>query len=469
MNTSESKGLSRRDLIKTAGVVAAASALAGVGVPFVHAAESNTIQIALVGCGGRGTGAIGNALNSKNGPCKLVAMADVFEDKLKSSHKNLSGDDKIGKMVDVPDDRKFIGFDGYKKAMDCLKPGDIVVLTTPLAFRWVHFTYAIEKGLNVFMEKPLTADGPTTKKMLKLGEESVKKNLKVGVGLMCRHCVVRGELFKRLKDGAIGDLTLLRAYRMKGPEADCFTNRTPEGMSDLEWQIRKFHGYLWASGGCYSDFLIHNIDECCWMKDAWPVMAQATGGRHYHEWAGKPAVDQNFDHYAVEYTYADGTKLLLQGRTMDGCDPQEFASYATGTKGAAVISFSSHTPARSRIQTSFDLTKKEGVTWHGPKDEPNPYDLEWDDLLDAIRNDKPYNEVKRGTEASLVSSMGRMAAHTGRLIKWDDILNCEHEFAPNVDKLVLGGPAPLLADKDGRYPVPQPGRVTKQEYSSASV
>jgi predicted dehydrogenase len=469
VNSTEKNSVSRRDLLKSAGVVAAASALAGVAVPFVHAAESNTIQLALVGCGGRGTGAVGDALNSKNGPCKLVAMADVFKDKLETSHKNLSGDEKLGKMVDVPDDRKFVGFDAYKKAMDCLKPGDVVLLTTPLAFRWVHFAYAIEKGLNVFMEKPLTADGPTTKKMLKLGEESVKKNLKVGVGLMCRHCIVRGELFKRLKDGAIGDITLLRAYRMKGPEADCFTNRTPEGMSDLEWQIRKFHGFLWASGGCYSDFLIHNIDECCWMKDAWPVMAQATGGRHYHEWAGKPAVDQNFDHYAVEYTFADGTKLLLQGRTMDGCDPQEFASFATGTKGAAVISQSSHTPARSRIQTNFDLAKKDGVTWHGPKEEPNPYSLEWDDLLDAIRNDKPYNEVKRGAEASLVSSMGRMAAHTGRLVKWDDILNCEHEFAPNVDKLVLGGPAPLLADKDGKYPVPQPGKVTKREYEVEKV
>ena len=471
MNSSEKNGLSRRDVLKSAGVAAAATALAGVSVPFVHAAESNTIQIALVGCGGRGTGAIFNALNSKNGPCKLVAMADVFKDRQESSYQTFQNDEKISKMVDVPEDRRFLGFDAYKKAMDCLKPGDIVVLTTPLAFRWVHFTYAIEKGLNVFMEKPLTADGPTSKKMFKLGEESVKKNLKVGVGLMCRHCVVRGELFKRIKGGAIGDITLLRAYREKGPEADCFTNRTPPGVSDLEWQIRKFHGYLWASGGCYSDFLIHNIDECCWMKDAWPVMAQATGGRHYREWDKKPAVDQNFDHYAVEYTFPDGTKLLLQGREMDGnFNAQEFASFATGTKGAAVISSSSHTPAHSRIQTGFDLSKKEGVTWQWPtRDEPNPYDLEWDDLLDAIRNDKPYNEVKRGVEASLTASMGRMAAHTGQLIKWDDILNCEHEFAPNVDKLVLGGPSPLPADKDGKYPVPEPGRVTKFEYQPVKV
>jgi predicted dehydrogenase len=417
----------------------------------------------LVGCGGRGTGAVVNALNSKYGPCKLIAMADVFKDRQESSHKTLMND-SVSKMVDVPDDRKFLGFDAYKKAMDSLKTGDVVILTTPLAFRGLHFAYAIEKGLNVFMEKPLTADGPTTKKMFKLGEESVKKNLKVGVGLMCRHCIVRGELFKRLKDGAIGDITLLRAYREKGPEADCFTNRTPEGVSDLEWQIRKFHGYLWASGGCYSDFLIHNVDECCWMKDAWPIMAQATGGRHYHEWAGKPAVDQNFDHYSVEYTYGDGTKLWLQGRTMDGCDPQEFASYATGTKGAAIISYSSHTPARSRIQTNFDLSKKDGITWHGPKEEPNPYDLEWDDLLLAIRGDKPYNEVKRGAEASLTASMGRMAAHTGRLVKWDDILNCDHEFAPGLDKLTSESPAPLQPDAKGRYPVPQPGIITKHEY-----
>jgi predicted dehydrogenase len=474
VKTTENKGLSRRDVIKTAGVVAAASSLAGVTIPFVHAAESNTIQMAIVGCGGRGTGAVFNAVNAKGGPVKLVAMADAFKDRLDSSYKTMQNDGNVAKHMDVPQDRKFIGFEAYKHAMDCLKPGDIVILTTPLAFRSPHFAYAIDKGLNLFMEKPLTADGPKSKIMFELGEKSVQKNLKVGVGLMCRHCVVRKELFKRIQDGAIGDITLLRAYREKGPEADCFVNAVPSGMNELEWQIRKFHGFLWASGGCYNDFLIHNIDECCWMKNAWPVMAQATGGRQYHDWRGKPAVDQNFDHYAVEYTFGDGTKLLLQGRTMDGnYNTSEFASFATGTKGAAVISTSSHTPAHSRIQTGFDLSKKQGVTWawpnvqHPSREEPNPYDLEWNDLLEAIRADKPYNEVKRGVEASLTASMGRMAAHTGQLVKWDDMLNCEQEFAPGVDKFVIGGPAPLQADKDGRYPVPQPGKVTKQEYADS--
>ncbi|HVS36975.1 MAG TPA: Gfo/Idh/MocA family oxidoreductase, partial [Gemmataceae bacterium] len=399
------------------------------------------------------------------GPCKLVAMADVFKDRQESSYKNLAGDDKIGKMVEVPPDRRFIGFDAYKKAMDCLNPGDIVILTTPPAFRWVHFTYAIDKGLNVFMEKPVAVDGAAAKRMFALADAANKKNLKVGVGLMCRHSPARAELYQRIRDGAIGELTLLRAYRMMGPEASCFSGVKPANMDELEYQIRRFHSFLWASGGCYSDFLIHHIDECCWMKDAFPIMASATGGRHYRELNGVPQIDQNFDHYAVEYTYKDGTKLLLQGRTMPNCS-QLFASYGIGSKGSCVISEASHAPARVRTYKGFDVTNKEDITWryNNGKDEGNPYDIEWDDLLDAIRNNKPYNEAPRGTEASLVTAMGRIAAHTGQVVKRDDYLNKCVEMAPDVDKLTIGGAAPVLADKDGKYPVPQPGIVKTKEY-----
>ena len=453
-----SSGLNRRELLKTTGAAAAVSALANVTIPSVHAAEDNTIQLALVGCGGRGTGAAENALRTTNGPTKLVAMADVFPDKLNSSHGNLKT--MFDKQVDVPDDRKFIGFDGYQKAMDCLKPGDVVMLTTPPAFRWVMFSYAIQKGLNVFMEKPLTVDGPGTRKMLQLGEESVKKNMKVGVGLMCRHCAARGELHKRIKDDAIGDITLLRAYRVVGPTATAFATAKPNGISELHYQIKNFHAFLWLSGGAYSDFLIHNLDECCWMKDAWPVEAKAFGGRMYRD----NYVDQNFDTYTVEYTFADGAKLMLEGRCMEGCY-NEFASYAHGTKGSAVISTSSHSPAKCKIYKSQKIGNKEDLVWaYGPK-EPNPYQLEWDDLMAAIRSDKPYNEVKRGAEASMVASMGRMAAHTGQVVTWDDILTCDHEFAPTVDRLTLDGPSPLPAGPDGKYPIPQPGKVTKREYA----
>src|SRR5258706_5611428 len=191
---------SRRAFIKNTGRLAAASALAGVALPHVHAAENNTIQLALIGCGGRGSGAAANALETKKGPVTLSAMADVFEDRLASSHKELKS--KFNDLVDVPADKKYIGFDAYKKAMDTLKPGDIAILATPPAFRWVHFKYAIEKGLNVFMEKPIAVDAPTGRRMIELAEEAKKKSLKVGVGLMVRHCRGRQKLYENLKQGA---------------------------------------------------------------------------------------------------------------------------------------------------------------------------------------------------------------------------------------------------------------------------
>jgi predicted dehydrogenase len=456
VSNTPSSGVTRRDLIQATGGLAAASAFAGVAAPFVHAGENNTIQLALVGCGGRGTGAAGNALSVKNGPTKLVAMADVFPERLKASYKNL--EEPFAKQLDVPEERRFVGFDAYKKAMDCLRPGDVAILATPPAFRWPHLDYAIQKGINVFMEKPVTVDGPSTRRMLKLGEESVKRNLKVGVGLMCRHCAARDELFKRIKDGQIGDLILLRAYRQHGPVGSAFTRPKPDNISELMYQVKRFHAFLWASGGCYSDFYIHNIDECCWMKDAWPVQAKASGGRHYRG----DNIDQNFDSYSVEYTFADGAKLLMEGRTMSGCH-QEFASYAHGAKGSAIISSSSHTPARCRIYKGQNFVSKD-LDWRYPDREPDPYQLEWEHLIEAIRQDKPYNEVKRGAEASLVTSMGRMAAHTGNVVTYEQMLNCEHEFAPDVDKLTMDSPAPVRAGEDGKYPLPEPGKKTKREY-----
>ncbi|HSH92657.1 MAG TPA: Gfo/Idh/MocA family oxidoreductase [Roseimicrobium sp.] len=450
----------RRDFIKTTGTVAAASALAGVVLPHVHAQGSDQIQIALVGCGGRGTGAAANALSS-SGPPKIVAMADIFEAKLSSSHENLKK--KFNDQVAVPDDHKFIGFDGYKKAMDCLKPGDIVILTTPCAFRWVHFKYAIEKNLHVFMEKPVAADAPTARRMIELGEEAKKKNLKVGVGLMVRHCRGRQELFDRVQKGEIGDILAMRAYRMHGPVGSAFSPKAPEGMSDLKYQISRFHSFLWLSGGLFSDFYIHQIDECSWIKSAqlknpWPVKCHAIGGRHYRG----DNIDQNFDSYQVEYTYEDGTKLFMYGRTMFGC-MDNFSSVAHGSKGMAFITTASHTPGKCRIFKGQNV-KSEDLVWAYPQPEANPYQLEWDDLISAIRHNEPYNEVKRGAEASLVASMGRFAAHTGQEVTYEDFYNNDHEFAPDIDKLTMDGPSPLPSDADGKYPIPEPGIKKKREY-----
>jgi predicted dehydrogenase len=448
----------RRDFIKTTGKLAAVSALAGVAIPHVHAAGSDLIRLALVGCGGRGTGAVADALTTaKSGPIKLVAMADVFENRLNSSYETLKG--HSADLIDVGD-RKFVGFDGYKKAMDCLKPGDLAIFATPPAFRWPHFEYAIQKNLNVFMEKPVTVDGPTSRRMLQLGEEAGKKNLKVGVGLMCRHCDARAALREQIMDGKIGDIILMRAYRMHGPVGFFASDPKPAGVSDLMYQVQRFHSFLWASGGAFSDFYIHNIDECCWMKNAWPVRAHGLGGRHYRG----NSVDQNFDTYSVEYTFDDGTKLVLEGRTINGCH-DEFASYAHGTKGMAIISTAAHTPARCRIFKGHNV-KSGDLVWRAAREEPNPYQLEWVHLINAIRNNKPYNEVKHGVEASLVTSMGRMAAHTCQVITYEDFLNNDHEFAPGIDKLNEKSPAPLAAGPDGLYPVPQPGINRKREYGA---
>lgn len=451
---------SRREFLKDTGRIAvataAASTLVSGGSRFVHAAEDNAIGVALIGCGGRGTGAAVNALSAQAGPTKLVALADVFESRLKASAASLSG--KFGPQGTVPAENQFIGFDAYKKAIDCLKPGDVAIMATPPAFRWLQFSYAIEKGVNVFMEKPITVDGPTTKKMLELGKAADAKGLKVGVGLMCRHCKARQELAKRIADGQLGDVLLLRAYRMAGPTGTAACGPKPDGISELMYQIQNFHGFLWLSGGAVSDFLIHNIDEGCWAKGAWPVSARASGGRHYRG----SNVDQNFDHYSIEYTFADGTKLQVEGRTMPGCQ-NEFATFVHGSKGAAIFSSAGHIPARSRIFKGQRF-EKEDLVWEYPQPEPNPYQVEWEDLITAIRENQPYSEVERGAMASIVTSMGRMAAHTGRLITLDEMMNCDHEFAPDLAKLTLDGPSPLMADANGKYPVPLPGLVTDREY-----
>ena len=458
--------LSRRKFVSNTGRMATVGALAGLTLPMVHGKSGEETKLALVGCGGRGTGAASNALSVSQafGPRKLYAMADIFQYRLDQSYNGLI--QKHKELVDVSPDRKFIGFDGYQKAMDVLDPGDIVIFTTPCAFRWVHYQYAIKRGLNVFMEKPVTPDGPSSRKILELNEEAKKINLKVGVGLMCRHSQARKELKDRIDNGELGELLYLKAVRMQGRLIgwDKRKQETPDkDKTDLMYQIKNFHGFLWLSGGVYSDFNIHNIDECCWMKGMWPVKAQAMGGRHYRG----DEIDQNLDSYSVEYTFSDETKLYFQGRSMNKCY-QEFASHANGTKGYALISGPGGHRSQARIHKGqgpdSDLAWMFGQNGGGrPERETNPYQDEWEYLMDAIKNDKPHNEVERGVKASVVTSMGRMAAHVGNEVTYDQMLNCSHDFAPGVENLTMNSESPLLANADGSYPIPQPG-MKKTEY-----
>jgi predicted dehydrogenase len=452
----------RRQFLAATGGVALATAVPALAKGGFHQQGSGEIRVALVGCGGRGSGAAVNAVSVKQGPVKLVAMADVFQDRLDSSFGHLQG--AIKDKMDVPADRKFVGYDGYKHAMDCLRPGDVVILTTPPAFRWVHFQYAIEKKLNIFMEKPVTVDGPSSRKMLELNDKAKAAGLKVGVGLMSRHTVGMQQLAERIQNGEIGDIMLMRGYRMHGPAASSQSTLKPDGMSDLEYQIRRFHSFLWASGGCYADFYIHHIDHLIWMKGALPVRAQGLGGRHYKEnREGKAFVDQNFDAYAVEYTFEDGSKFFFEGRCMDGA-AGIYSSYVHGTKGVGIVARSGDFGGPQAIFKGQNMVP-EAMTWQST-DRSNPYQNEWEVLVDKIRNNLPHNEVETGVHTCVATNMGRMAAHTGQEITFEQMLNCTHEFAPDVAKLGYDTPAPVmpLADGDTVYPVPMPGIKKDREY-----
>ncbi len=454
---------SRRSFLGGIAQAATATAISGAivrssGLANAHAAGSDEIRLALIGCGGRGGGATKDALTAGKAPLKLVAMADIFSDRISIVKRSLK--EAFQDRIDVPDDRSFVGIDAYRQAIDCLRPGDIAILATPPAFRAPHFAAAIDKGVHVFMEKPISIDGPSTHRMIALADKAATKGLKVGVGLMARHCDRRQELFERLRNGEAGDLLMFRGYRMHPASQglDLFPG-PPEGMSELLWQAKRFHSFLWASGGFFSDYYIHHIDEVCWMKGAWPVKAEGIGGRHFH---GK-LDDQNFDSYAVEYTFDDGAKFFYNAHLMKNCN-QKFGVFGAGSKGAFTISTSGHSPAKPTIYKSQRM-EKDNILWTAEQPEPNPYRREWEHLVDAIVADAPYNEVVRGAEASLVTAMGRFAAHTGRGVTYDEMLACPDDLTAGVESLRADSPPLLPRKADGTYPVPMPGRY-KFEYRS---
>jgi len=427
-------------------MVAAGSALAGVAIPPVHAAADNTIRLALIGSSYRGSGAVGNAMSVPGVSVKLVAMADLFEQRLSRSHKALSK--LFGDRIDVPADRQFLGFDAYRKAIDCLRPGDIALLTTWSAFRATHLEYAVEKGGNVFMEKSIAPDPAGIRRVLRAGELAKEKNLKISTGLMCRHSSARQALIERISDGALGQVQLVRAYRMEFRRP-----LGPKKADDLElyWQIRNPEKFLWVAGGYFHDRTIHLVDEMCWLKDSWPVAAHGVGGRS----PDGTDLSQNLDAYSIEYTFADGTKGMVVGRYFADCHP-EFATYAHGTKCAAQFSGNIHAP-KVRIHRNQQITG-DNIAWEPPKEQVSPYVEEWRVLLDAIRHDRPHNEVERSAYSDLATIMGRAAVHSGKVITWDAAMASDFAYCPEIDRLTPDSPAPAKADASGRYPIPIPGR-----------
>jgi predicted dehydrogenase len=433
---------SRRQFLQRSGTALAGAALAGPLARSVHASEDNTIQVVLVGCGGRGTGAAAQALSTE-GPTRLVAMADVFEDRLAGSLKRLST--QLKDKVDVPPDRQFVGLDGYKKAIDAIDPGGVVLLATPPCFRPIHLEYAVQKSCNVFMEKSFAVDAPGIRRVLKAGEEAAKKNLKIAGGLMSRHYLPLEQAVQKIHDGAIGKVITCWAYREHGPVG--FTPKKPD-QSLMAHQIRNYSCFTWVNGSFILDWLIHNLDVCCWVKDAWPVSAQGQGGRQVRQHA-----DQLFDHYAVEYTFPDGTRLFAQGRHMANTWGF-FGDVIHGATGSAVLGEGIKEP---RVYKTHERTKENQI-WEYRGAPCNHYQVEHDLLFAAIRQDKPYNETERSACAAMTGILGRMAAESGKEITWDEALQSDLELAPGLEDITsLDAPAPVQPDQDGNYPIAMPG------------
>jgi len=391
------------------------------------------LKVALVGCGGRGTGAASQALSTQAN-LKLVALADVQPNKLAASLADLQK--AHAEKVEVPPDHQFTDFDGYQKAIAL---ADVVILATSPGFRPIHFEEAVRQGKHVFMEKPVATDAPGVRQVLAAAAEAKKKNLKVGVGLQRRHKPGYLEIVKRIQDGALGELMLLRVY-WDGGSRDGVERMADE--TEMHYQIRNWYYFTWLSGDHIVEQHVHNIDVANWIKGEHPVRASGMGGRQVRN---AKRHGQIYDHHFVEFEYADGTRLLSQCRQIPHCWPNVSES-VVGTKGSAEL-----------INDRNVFTIKGAGAWRFPKEQRpvDPYQQEHDDFFAAILNDQPYNEAEFGAMSTMTGILGRFCTYSGKQTEWEEAFNSKVELLP---KIFSWDAQPLvLPDANGWYPVAMPG------------
>jgi predicted dehydrogenase len=439
---------SRRNFLKQSGAFAAAGAVLASGVvPRVHAAESSTINIALVGCGGRGRSAVRQAL-AADPNVKLRAVADVFRNNPRNTAADLKRDfenQEKGHVIDLPPERIFDdGFDTYKKAMDTLSPGDVVLLTTPPAFRPLHYAYAVEKGLHVFAEKPVAVDIPGLKSLMESNKKAKEKGLKVGVGLNNRHYLRTEETVKALQDGMLGELHSFLVYRCH--QAHSLGQRGD--LTPLQQQLRRIFNFNWTTGGFIVDALIHNLDICSWAHQQLPVAALGMGGRLFRR-----DQDELIDNASVQYTFPDGKIMHMYTVTMNNTWTG-FQSVIHGTKGCAILGEGVNDPKL------YENRDREKPFWSPTTEWNDSYQTEHDRLFKAIRDNQEWNELETGIDATFTPIMGRMAIETGQQITAEQAWASTFQYAPNIAELTLDGDSPVMPDANGDYRVPMPGRAT---------
>ncbi len=422
---------SRRRFLKTSATLVGASVAAELSIKrAAHAAGSDVLRVGLIGCGGRGTGAASQALRA-DPHVKLVAMGDAFQDRLNSSLANLKKDPEIAAKIDVAPERSFVGFDAYLKVID--SGVDVVLLCEPPHFRPRHLKAAIDAGKHVFAEKPVAVDAPGVRSVLATCEEARKKQLSVVSGLCLRYSLGFGEVISRLHDGAIGSIHTMQANDFRGPL--WIKPRQPD-WTDMHWQMRNWYYFTWLSGDFNVEQHVHLLDVCSWiMQGEYPVRAIGTGGRQIRTAAEYGNI---YDHHAVIYDYAGGTKLFAQCRQQPGCH-SDICAYATGTKGTAELR-EGKPSISGETQWKYD---NRGI-------EDSFYQTEHDELFASIRSGKPINNGEYMAKSTLLAIMGRMATYTGQSITWEQAMNSQEDLTP---KKYEWGPIPTPD-------IPMPG-VTK--------
>lgn len=428
----------RRTFLKTSAVLAGGALVSSLPFSGAYAAGKDTIKVALIGCGGRGTGAAFQALEAKPN-VKLVAMADAFRDRLDKSYEPIYG--KFGKeRVDVPEDRKFVGFDGYKQA---IAEADVVLLATPPGFRPMHFEEAVRQNKHVFMEKPVATDSPGVRKVLAAAEEAKQKKLNVVVGLQRRYQHNYRETIKRIQDGEIGDIVSGQVYWNSG---GVWVRPREAGQTEMEYQMRNWYYFNWLCGDHITEQHIHNIDVANWIKNSYPVSAQGTGSRFLRK--GKE-YGEIFDNHTVEFVYEDGTVLQSQCRHYEGNDNRVDESFQ-GTKGKVYLS----------ADNKGKLSDYRGniIYEHAGKGDPNPYQTEHDELFAAIDAGKYlFADAENAAKSTMTSIMGRYATYSGHLVKWDEALDSNVSLLP--DTFAWDAQPKVLPDADGNYPYAIPGKT----------
>lgn len=402
-------------MIQTRRSFLRAAAFAGLGAPLVSAvpgslrnARGDELRIGLIGCGGRGSGAAAQALSTV-GPVRLVAMADMFADNLESAHASLQENPEFVQRMDVPAERRFVGFDAFRQllAVDL----DVVLIATPPHFRPLHFEAAVAAGKHVFFEKPVAVDAPGVRRVLAAAEAAKAKQLAVVSGLQRHHQLGYLEAMSRIHRGDLGRIVYARCAWNMG--SLWHKPRQPE-WTDMEWQLRNWLYFTWLSGDHIVEQHVHNLDVVNWALQGHPLRARGMGGRQVRTDAKFGHI---FDHHAVQYEYAGGVRCFSECRQIDRC-VNDVSEHVHGTDGECHMDTG-----------NWRIDGRNPWTFQGEQNDP--YQTEHDDFFASIRAGKPLNEGQMVAESTMTAILGRMATYTGKLVEWDAALAADETWGPS--------------------------------------